>query len=179
MTIMIFADGSVGHRDTTPSGALDGHNRDVREGRLAVLLGEHILSGGSVASQDDGRPGGPVLALSDSSPGRGVRKALESVQRTQNGLVWMPESEARKALGPSRYRKVQGRLKRKRIGSRRWVVRRADVLAALDGQTPRAGAGETIARAIGQTRGIGFSDDISDDEPHAALRQRRRYRRGE
>lgn len=93
----------------------------------------------------------------------------------------------------------EGKLTRKREKSRRWVVRKADVLTALDAKpTPRRNADETIADAIARTTDktgarhlsdpksgpLKFSDDEQKRAPErgnqgdlSAYHERRRYRR--
>ncbi len=146
-----------------------------------------------------GQRGVAAVKLADE-PGTGVVNAAPPSDDDRDDLGWMPAVEARRVLGASTYARLwrEGKLMRKREKSRRWLVRKADVLAALEAKVPRRNADETIAQAIATTRDaagprhpsdpksgpLKFSDDEHKPAQEnanrgdmGAYRERRRYRR--
>jgi hypothetical protein len=163
-------------------------------------LGASIAGGGDdlayVIPRD--QRGVAAVKLSDA-PGSAVVAPAQGTR--DDDLGWMPAAEARRALGGPTFARLwrEGKLTHKREGSRRWVVRKADVLDALSAKpAARSTADQTIAAAIARTTSktsprhasdpksgpLKFSDDEhSPAREHgnkgdlSAYRERRRYRR--
>lgn len=166
-------------------------------------LGATVAGGGDdlayVIPRD--QRGFAAVKLSDAPGSAVVAPAQGTADNGDDDLGWMPAAEARRALGGPTFARLwrEGKLTHKREGSRRWVVRKADVLDALSAKpTARSTVDETIATAIARTTDRTGPRHVSDpksgplkfaDDEHkpaqeygnrgdfSAYRERRRYRR--